>query len=127
MLFSLVASAQLPGRKKRTVTDDEVKRVHHSAILIDTHNDVTSFTLDEGYDIGKRDTTGKHMTDLPRMKAGGMSAQFFAAYVEASYAKDNKSADRALQMIDTVLNDIVAKYPERFSVRHDIVGNSQGV
>jgi membrane dipeptidase len=43
-----------------------------------------------------------------------MSAQFFAAYVAASYAKDNKSADRALQMIDTVLHDIVEKYPNDF-------------
>ena len=58
LLFCIAACAQLPGRKKRTVTDDEVKRVHQSAILIDTHNDVTSFTLDEGFDIGNRDTTG---------------------------------------------------------------------
>jgi membrane dipeptidase len=54
------------------------------------------------------------MTDLPRMKQGGMSAQFFAAYVDASYVKENQSADRALQMIDTVLHDIVEKYPNDF-------------
>jgi membrane dipeptidase len=37
--------AQAPGRHKRTVTDAEVMRVHRSAILIDTHNDVTSATV----------------------------------------------------------------------------------
>jgi membrane dipeptidase len=111
-LFSAVAMAQAPGRQKRTVTDEEVMRVHRSTILIDTHNDVTSFTVD-GMDIGKS-SAPDHMTDIPRMQQGGMSAQFFAAYVAASYAKDNKSADRALQMIDTVLHDIVEKHPNDF-------------
>jgi membrane dipeptidase len=122
MVSEVVASAQAPGRRKRTVTDEEVKRVHDSTILIDTHNDVTSFTVD-GYDIGQRETDGKHMTDLPRMRAGGMGAQFFAAYVAASYAKENKSADRALQMIDTVLHDIVEKYPNDFL----FVTSSEGI
>jgi membrane dipeptidase len=110
-LFAAVTMAQAPGRQKRTVTDEEVMRVHRSTILIDTHNDVTSFTVD-GTDIGK--PAPDHMTDIPRMKQGGMSAQFFAAYVAATYVKDNKSADRALQMIDTVLHDMVEKYPNEF-------------
>ena len=38
--------AQAPGRKKRSVTDAEVMRVHRSAILIDTHNDIPTFTVD---------------------------------------------------------------------------------
>ena len=112
-LLPLLASAQAPGRQKRTVTDEEVRRVHASTILIDSHNDITSSTV-EGFDIGKRETDGKHMTDLPRMKAGGMSAQFFAAYVAAGYVKDNHSAHRALEMIDTVLHDIVERYPSDF-------------
>src|SRR5436309_4918223 len=91
--------AQPPGRQKRTVTDDEVMRVHQSAILIDGHNDVTSATV-AGLDIGKPNTD--HMTDVARMKKGGMGAQFFAAYVAASYVEGNRSANRALQMIDTV-------------------------
>src|SRR5205809_4128523 len=83
----------------RTVTDEEVERVHRSALLIDTHNDVTSRTVD-GFDIGKAATDGQ--TDIPRLRAGGVGAQFFAVYVAASYAKRNQSAHRALEMIDTV-------------------------
>jgi membrane dipeptidase len=106
-----VVFAQAPGRKKRTVTDDEVMRVHKSAILIDTHNDVTSSTV-AGLDIGKPNTD--HMTDIPRMKKGGMGAQFFAVYVAASYVDGNRSANRTLQMIDTVRHDIIGKYPNEF-------------
>src|ERR1044071_5683865 len=90
--------AQAPGRQKRTVTDAEVRRVHQSAILIDTHNDITSFTVD-GLDIGKPNTD--RMTDIARMKTGGMGAQFFAVYVSSRYVEGNHSANRALQMIDT--------------------------
>src|SRR5215813_8199157 len=106
-----LACAQAPGRKKRTVTDEEVTRVHKSALLIDTHNDVTGSTV-AGLDIGKPNTG--HMTDIPRMKKGGMGAQFFAVYVSAAYVEGNHAANRTLQMIDTVRHDIIAKYPNDF-------------
>src|SRR3954451_992308 len=104
-------SAQAPGRQKRAVTDAEVMRVHQSAILIDGHNDVTSATV-AGLEIGKPNTD--HMTDVERMKKGGMGAQIFAAYVAASYVEGNRAADRTLQMIDTIKHDIVEKHPNDF-------------
>ncbi len=106
-----VLLAQAPGRHKRTVSDAEVNRVHRSALLIDTHNDITSATV-AGLDIGKPNTD--HMTDIPRMKKGGMGAQFFAVYVSASYVEGNHSANRTLQMIDTVRYDIIEQHPGDF-------------
>src|SRR5215831_2105741 len=110
-LSASLACAQAPGRKKRTVTDAEVENVHKSAILIDTLNDVTSSTV-AGLDIGKPNTD--HMTDLARMKKGGMGAQIFAVYVAASYVEGNHAANRTLQMIDTVGHDIIERYPNDF-------------
>lgn len=98
------ASAQ----KAKVWTDAEVMKVHRSAILIDTHNDVTSKTV-EGVELGKSTTEGH--TDIPRMKQGGMTAEFFAAYVATGNMEGNKSAHRALQMIDTIRHDIAEKYP----------------
>lgn len=92
----------------RVVSDKEVMKVHRSAILIDTHNDVTSKTV-EGFELGKRSSDGH--TDIPRMKEGGMGAEFFAVYVAASYTEGNRSAHRTLQMIDTVRHDIIERYP----------------
>ncbi len=97
----------------RAISDEDVEKVHKSAILIDTHNDVTSATVD-GLDIGKRRAEGH--TDLPRLKDGGVGATFFAVYVAASYTEGNRSANRALQMIDTVRHDIVGRYPADFEL-----------
>ncbi len=111
LLVAGVLLAQAPARKHRTVTDAEVTRVHNSAILIDAHNDITTETV-QGLDIGKPST--KTHTDLPRMKQGGMGAQFFAVYVASSYTEGNHSARRTLDMIDTVKHDIIEKYPSDF-------------
>ncbi|MGH9628243.1 MAG: dipeptidase, partial [Bryobacteraceae bacterium] len=95
----------------RTVSDAEVMKVHRSALLIDTHNDVPMKTL-EGFDIGKPSASGD--TDLQRLKAGGVGAVFFAAYVPASYVKGNRSAHHALEAIDSIRNSIVGRYPNEF-------------
>ena len=92
------------------VTQAEVDRITRDAILIDTHNDITSRTV-EGYDIATPNTRGQ--TDLARMK-GFLSAEFFAVYVGAEYVNGNHSANRALQMIDTVRTDVVAAHPNDF-------------
>jgi len=92
------------------VTQAEIDRITREAILIDTHNDVTSRTVD-GYNIASPNKSGQ--TDLLRMK-GFLGAEFFAVYVGAEYVKDNHSANRTLQMIDTVRTDIIAAHPNEF-------------
>ena len=88
----------------------EVKKITHSAILIDTHNDIPSFTI-EGADIGN---APKNHTDIPRLREGGVGAIFFSVYVAATYVNGNHSANRALAMIDTVYYDILNRYPDVF-------------
>jgi len=107
-LAAFSVAAQTPRTKP--VTDAEVARITRDAILIDTHDDVPSKTVD-GYDIGKPNKGGQ--TDLPRMK-GFLGAEFFAVYVDAEYVNGNHSANRTLQMIDTTLTDIIGAHPNDF-------------
>jgi membrane dipeptidase len=109
-LLSLLLTGALAGQT-RTVSEEEVRRVHGSALLIDSHNDVTSRTV-AGWNIGPRAADGQ--TDLVRLREGGVGAVFFAAYVAASYAGKGQAAHRALEMIDTVRTDIVAAHPDGF-------------
>jgi membrane dipeptidase len=110
-LFSLLAVpvlAQTPRTKP--VTQAEVDKITREAILIDTHDDIPSKTV-TGYDIATPNKTGQ--TDLARMK-GFLGAEFFAVFVDASYVKDNHSANRTLEMIDTVRTDVILKHPDEF-------------
>jgi membrane dipeptidase len=102
-------SAQLTNEDKKL--RDRAAQIHKAAIVVDTHNDITSAITDEGFDMGGRDTSGKTQTDIPRMKDGGLGAEFFAIYVAAKYAREGGSARRALEMIDGVYEQ-VRRHPE---------------
>jgi membrane dipeptidase len=110
MTVTALSVAAQPKPRTKPVTDAEVARITRHAILIDTHDDVPSKTVD-GYDIATPDKDGQ--TDLARMK-GFLGAEFFAVYVDAAYTQGNHSANRALQMIDTVRTDIIAAHPSDF-------------
>ena len=90
---------------------EKALKLHRDAIVVDTHNDITSAITDEGFDLGARDTSGKNQTDIPRMKEGGLDAEFFAIYVAAKYAKEGGSGRRAMEMIDGVYEQ-VRRHPE---------------
>jgi membrane dipeptidase len=90
---------------------ERAMKLHREAIVIDTHNDITSAITNDGFDLGARDTSGRTQTDIPRMKEGGLDADFFAIYVAASYARNGGSARRALDMIDGVYEQ-VRRHPE---------------
>jgi membrane dipeptidase len=111
LTVGLVACAQT-----RSITDAEVMRVHRSALLIDTHNDVPWRVVD-GFDIGATTGPSAHTghTDIARLKAGGVGAVFFAVYVGSEFVEGNHSANRALQVIDAVRHDIIARYPNDFT------------
>jgi membrane dipeptidase len=114
LLAAVIATGVTAGMltaQSSKISDDEVMRVHRSALLIDTHNDITSRTVD-GYDIGKNANDGH--TNIAGLRAGGVGVQFFAVYVAATYVNGNHSANRTLQMIDTVRHDIVERYPNDF-------------
>ena len=109
-VLAIALAGVCAAQATRKLTDAEVARITRSAILIDTHDDVPSNSID-GYDIATPDKKGT--TDLPRMK-GFLGAEFFAVFVDASYVEGNHSANRALQMIDTVRTDIIAAHPNDF-------------
>lgn len=112
-LFPAFLLSLLPvhaGPPSGRALDRAVDKITRSAILIDTHNDIPSFTVD-GADIGN---APKNHTDIPRLKQGGVGAIFFSVYVAGKYTEGNHSANRALQMIDTVKHDILGRYPNVF-------------
>ena len=95
-------------------------RLHRQSIVIDTHNDITSPLIEDGFDLASRGDDPKAKikthTDLRRMKAGGLGAEFFAVYVGKEFvnkkpAEGGGAARRALDVIDVVLEQ-VRRHPE---------------
>src|SRR5215207_3145713 len=84
----------------------EAWRIHREAILIDGHNDLpnemrtkANLSFDE-IDISK--TVTNLETDIPRLKLGGMGAQFWAAYVPARLMVTGGAARQTLEQIDFI-------------------------
>ena len=57
--------------------------IHRRAVAVDMHADTVQFVIDEGADIS-RPTETTHL-DAPRMREGGLDAQFFSVWVEPEF------------------------------------------
>src|SRR6185369_15562291 len=75
--------------------------IHRRAIVIDTHNDVTTPMTNDDFDLSGTPPT-PYRTSIERMKKGGMTAEFFSLYVKPWYVEHGGSARRTLDMIDSV-------------------------
>ena len=92
-------------------------RVYREAYVIDTHNDMPSRILDDGYDPDVRHPPGfgktEGNTDFPRLVESGMTAEFMSAWIDAPYAeRAGASFARALQHIETI-HAFVDRHPGR--------------
>ena len=82
-------------------------KLHSAAIVVDTHLDAPDALSEKFADVAQRGATPQF--DLPRAKAGGLTAPFFSIYVAASYA-DQGAARRALELID-LTHRVVDEHP----------------
>jgi membrane dipeptidase len=89
-------------------TPARAKKLHFSAIVVDTHDDTTQRFLDGKFDLGPRSATGS--IDIPRMREGNLSAIFFSIWMP-SKVTGTEAVDRALIQIDAVREQI-RKHPK---------------
>src|SRR5437763_2473432 len=75
--------------------------IHRRAIVIDTHNDVTTPMTNDDFDLSGT-PPAPYRTSIARMKEGGLSAEFFSLYVKPWYVEHGGAARRTLDMIDSV-------------------------
>ena len=87
---------------------ERAARLQQSAIVVDTHEDVPYRLEREWVDISVRQKTGH--VDIPRLKEGGVTNPFFAAYVPAEYAAKGGSAKKALEYIE-LIHRLVETHP----------------
>jgi membrane dipeptidase len=111
-------TAKKPDRGPVTVTD-AARRIHESAIVVDGHNDLPWELRVKGHssfvDIDISKPQPKLMTDIPRLRAGGVGAQFWSVYVPAETEKDHTAVTKTLEQID-VVHRMIRRYPNDFAL-----------
>jgi membrane dipeptidase len=102
-------SAEQQGRATAAPRDEKLWQqaleIHRRAIVIDTHNDVTTPMANDDYDLSGTPPT-PYRTSIERMKQGGMTAEFFSLYVKPWYVTHGGAARRTLDMIDSVYRSV---------------------
>ena len=76
-------------------------QIHRRAIVIDTHNDVTTPMTNDDFDLSGTPPV-PYRTNIERMKKGGLTAEFFSLYIRPWYVEHGGSVRRTLDMIDSV-------------------------
>jgi len=87
---------------------EKAKKLTHSAIVVDTHDDTTQRLLDPKFDLGVRHSDGS--IDIPRMKEGGLDGIFFSIWMSGKVTGP-EAVKRATAQIGAV-REQVRKHPK---------------
>ena len=107
-VISIFAVAACTVAKTPLTIEQKARALHERMLTVDTHCDTAFSLLRTDWKIGDRHEPGLRASgkiDLPRMREGGLDAEFFAAFVgqgpltPEAYAK---AKDRALQAVEAV-------------------------
>ena len=81
-----------------TATAQPYKQRHFDAILVDTHNDIPSATIEKKVQFDT-DLKGKTHSDLNRMKEGGVDVQIFSIFCGPEQAQPYAFANREIDSV----------------------------
>ncbi len=98
--FAAVACLLAAGCPSRTATAVSDAELHRRAIVVDTHSDCTQRITYDGVDFS-RSQPDMHV-DLPKMRAGGLDAEFFSIFVAPWRTKPEGYYAEALAQFDAV-------------------------
>jgi membrane dipeptidase len=99
------------------VVSARAMRLYRDAFVIDTHNDMPSKMLDDGYDPDVRHPAGfgaaEGNTDLPRLVESGLTAEFMSAWVDAPYAATPGASYERAEKYVAAIHAFAARHPDR--------------
>ena len=96
---------------------DRIRALLAAHPIVDGHNDIAwALRKQVGYDLDRRDIAADQPTmhtDIPRLRAGGVGAQFFSVYVPGTMP-GGTAVTATLEQVDCV-DRILARYPDTFA------------
>ena len=115
--LTLITTAPAQTRDERLW--QRALQIHRRAIVIDTHNDVTTPMTNDDFDLSGAPPV-PYRTNIERMKQGGLTAEFFSLYIKPWYVEHGGSARRTLDMIDSVYR-AVERHPRDLMIATSVV------
>jgi len=116
----IAAATQIAADDRpNVVLTPEGARIHAASMLFDGHNDlpweirVKGNSSFETLDISKSQAT-LH-TDIPRLRQGGLKAQFWSVYVPADHDKSSDAFSQTLHQI-SIVKAMMQRYPDTFEL-----------
>lgn len=100
---------------------EEGRRIHRAGLLVDGHNDLPwqiRTKADSSFD--KMDIAQPQPelhTDIPRLRQGGVGAQFWVVYVPPETARTGTATRMALEQFD-LIHRMVKRYPDTFEMAY---------
>jgi membrane dipeptidase len=121
-LFAAIAAFVMITTGSASSQDFKARAValHKQAPVIDGHNDYpwALRDLDPGKDFSKADISKpvpKLMTDIPRLRQGGVGGQFWSVYTPGTMMTGREATRVTLEQIDTV-HRMMKQWPETFQL-----------
>jgi membrane dipeptidase len=97
-----------------TKISPEARRIHDSAIVIDTHADTPQRFVDENFDLGTVTPISEGNLDLQKARQGNLGAEFFSIWVDPQTSAGHYT-QRALDLIDSVYEQ-AARHPDQMGM-----------
>jgi membrane dipeptidase len=90
-----------------TIFSQKYKKIHSDAVLVDTHNDFPSASIEKKVSLDS-DLLGKTHTDLARLRTGGVDVQIFSIFCgpeqQQPYAFANREIDSVYEWANRAPN-----------------------
>lgn len=95
LFIALITTLQLSAQN--------FQKIHDKAILVDTHNDFLTQTMEKNF-VFDTDLKGKTHSDLNRMKEGGVDVQFFSVWSDGEQVNPYAFANRQIDSMDAAIS-----------------------
>ncbi|WP_149499939.1 dipeptidase [Roseiconus lacunae] len=119
LVFAQWLPADPPLVRPKVLLTEQGREIHFSGLLFDGHNDLAWELRENGnssfdqVDVSKLQP--QQHTDIPRLRKGGLKAQFWSVYVPADTTETEDAFLQTLHQIE-IIDQLVERYPDVFEM-----------